>query len=152
MPENGAQQAESGVQIDPFRAYNWKLEMQGVSEGHFVECSGLAAKAEVIRWREGGDSQIVRKLPGPIDYGSVTFMYGLTTSNELWDWFQSIVQGNVDRRNFSVVMLSTVGEEALRWNLLGAWPAQWKGAPLNALGQEAAIESVTFEFDGLEKG
>lgn len=144
--------AENGTQLEPLRAYNWKLEMQGVSEAHFVECSGLRAKVEVIRWREGGNNQVIRHLPGPIDYGSLTLRYGLTNSNELWNWFQSIVKGNVERRNFSVVMLNTVGEESLRWNLLSAWPAEWHGAPLHALGQEAAIESITFVFDGLEKG
>ena len=33
--------AQPGTFIDPYRAYNFKLQIQGVTEGHFTQCSGL---------------------------------------------------------------------------------------------------------------
>ena len=43
--ESGAQ---PGVFIDPFRAYNFKLVIQGVTEGHFTECHGLGVTIEAL--------------------------------------------------------------------------------------------------------
>lgn len=145
--------AETGRTVDPYRAYNFKLEIQGVTEGHFTECTGLGVKVSDIKYREGGVSQIVRRLPGRVEYADVTLRYGLTTSTELWAWFLTSINGNVERRNVSIVMLDPDGvTEALRWNLLGSWPNEWKGAPLDALSQEAAIESLSLVFESLERG
>src|SRR5438045_6799879 len=89
--------ATPGVFIDPYRAYNFKLQIQGVTEGHFTECSGMGINVQVISYREGGVNQVVRKLPGRVEYGDVTLRYGLTKSIELWNWFMSSIKGNVDR-------------------------------------------------------
>jgi phage tail-like protein len=62
------------------------------------------------------------------------------------------VKGTVDRKNVSILMLSSDGvTEVMRWDLLNAWPAEWRGAPLNALNHEAAIESLTLIFETLER-
>jgi phage tail-like protein len=145
--------AETGTVVDPYGAYNFKLEVQGVTEGHFTQCSGLRIKVASIKYREGGVNQVVRRLPGPVEYADVTLRYGLTNSTELWNWFVSSVSGNVERRNISVVVLDSDGvTEAVRWDLLNAWPAEWSGAPLDALGHEAAIESLTLVYEALERG
>ena len=39
----------------------------------------------------------------------------------------------------------------LQWNLAQAWPCEWRGAELDALGREAAIESLTLAYDTLER-
>lgn len=144
--------AETGNVIDPYRAYSFKLEIQGVTEGHFTECSGMQATVENIKYREGGAGQIVRHLPGYVDYAPVSLRYGLTSSRELWDWFQTVARGKIERRNVSILMLEADGvTEALRWNLVNAWPSQWNGAALDALAQEAAVETVTIVFDSIER-
>ena len=147
---NGSQ---PGASVDPYRAYNFKLEIQGVTEGHFTECSGMGVEVEVIRYREGGENTVVRRLPGRVEYADITLRYGLTSSKDLWSWFMTAVQGKVERRHVSVVMLDADGStEVLRWNLVNAWPSAWRGAMLDALGSEAAIESLTLVFETLERG
>jgi phage tail-like protein len=138
---------------DPYRAYNFKLEIQGVTEGHFTECSGMGIKIHAIRYREGGTDQVIRCLPGPVEYGDITLRYGLTRSKEMWDWFMKGVKGKTERKNISIVLVDNDGvTEVMRWNLVDAWPAEWRGALLDALAQEAAIESLTLVFDTLERG
>jgi phage tail-like protein len=147
------QSAQAGGWVDPYRAFNFKLEVQGLTEGHFAECSGLGVKVNVISYREGGNNQGKHLIPGAVEYSGVELRYGLTKSTQLWEWLQKVVQGTVERRNVSVVVLEPDGRtEALRWNLLNAWPSQWQGAPLNASGKELAIESMTLVFEGLERG
>jgi len=148
-PARQADGARPGAWVDPYRAYNFKLVIQGVTEGHFVECSGMSVRIEPIRYQEGG-STTVHQIPGPIDHGDVTLSYGLTASRELWDWFLSGLRGSVDRRNVSILMLGSDGaEEVMRWDLINAWPSEWRGAPLDALAREVAIESVTLVFESL---
>lgn len=150
-PQAPAAGAQPGTWVDPYRAYNFKLVIQGVTEGHFVECSGLGARVEAIRYQEGG-STTVHRIPGPVDLGDIRLRYGLTASRELWDWFLAGLQGRVDRRNVSILMLGTDGiTEVLRWDLINAWPSEWRGAPLDALAREVAIESVTLVYESLAR-
>ena len=64
-----------------------------------------------------------------------------------------IIQGTIERKNISIVLLQSNGsDEATRWNLESAWPRSWRGAPLDALGNEAAIEALTLTFESLQRG
>jgi phage tail-like protein len=153
MPDAAStpQETQEGF-VDPYGAYNFKLEIQGIESARFTECSGLGAKIHSTEYREGGISQVVHHLPGPVRYGDVTLRFGLTSSTELWEWFMAAVAGNVTRKNVSIVVLQSDGvQEAVRWNLENAWPTEWRGAALDALGQEVAIESITLVFESLER-
>ena len=149
-PPSGAQ---PGVFVDPYRAYNFKLIIQGVTEGHFTECSNMGIKVDAISYREGGQSQVVHRIPGRVEYADITLRYGLTLSMELWNWLMTGVKGKVERKNVSIAMLDSDGvAEVLRWNLVNAWVAEWRGAVLDALGHQIAIESITLVFETLERG
>lgn len=140
------------AQNDPYRSYNFKLELNGLAEGHFTECSGLSVKTESIPYREAGNHQLIRHIPGPVEYAAVTLKYGLTTSRELWDWLMKTAEGNVERRNVSILLLDSQGDnEVMRWNLVDAWPSEWQGAALNASDKALAIESLTLVYDSLER-
>lgn len=140
------------AQTDPYRSYNFKLEIGGVSEGHFTECSGLSVKVQAIEYREAGNHQVVQHIPGPASYDPVTLKYGVTNSRELWDWMMKAAEGDVQRKNVSIMLLDSQGEgEVMRWNLLNAWPSEWKGATLSASEKAVAIESLTLVFDRLER-
>lgn len=144
--------AETGTRNDPYRGYNFKLDIDGITEAHFTACSGLGARVQSIPYREAGAHQIVRQLPGPVTYGEVTLRYGLTASQDLWQWFMSVVQGTVERRSVSIVILGDDGgTEVMRWNLLDAWPTEWRGALLDAMGREAAIETLTLVCERIER-
>jgi phage tail-like protein len=144
--------AQPGTVVNPFRSYNFKLLIDGVNEGHFLRCSGVKAQMEVISYREGGGGP-VRKLPGLLSTGILKLEYGLTNSQELWDWFQASMSGEPQRKNVSVLMLGMDGvTEVLRWNLLEAWPCGWDGPPLDALGQTVAIASISITFESFNRG
>ncbi len=137
---------------DPYRAYNFKLVIQGVSEGHFTECSGLGVKVDSIKYREAGNNQVIRHIPGQVDFSAVTLRYGVTNSHELWDWMLTAVNGQVERKNVSVLMLDSQGvTEVVRWDLINAWPSEWQGAGLNALNHEVAIEALTLVYETISR-
>ncbi len=144
-------QAQPGNVVDPYRAYNFKLIIQSVVQGHFTRVDDLGIKIERILYREGGEHALARTMPGRVEYPPVTLRYGLTNSTELLRWLFRSVDGTVERRNVSLAMLNDAGTaEVRRLNLIGAWPCEWFGAPLDALGREIAIESLTLSYDELK--
>lgn len=144
--------AQPGVFTDPYRAYNFKLEIQGITAAHFTECSGFDIHVHAIKYRQGGVNEVVHRIPGPVTYGDIELRYGLTESRELWDWFMAAVQGRVERKNISILMLDSRGvSEVMRWDCINAWPARWRGAALNALDHALAIETLTIVFETLER-
>jgi len=151
MPEAAA--AAAGTYIDPFRAFNFKLEIGGITEGHFTEVIGLGAKVTPISYREAGNSQVVHYVPGRVEYSEVTLRYGVTRSRELFDWFKTGVVGHVLRKNLSIVLFDADGTtEVMRWNLVNAWATEWRGSVLDAHSQEVAIESLTLVCESLDRG
>jgi phage tail-like protein len=140
-----------GTAPDPYRAYNFKLEIQGVTEGHFTACTGLNVIVRHVAYREAGEPNVVHQLPGPVEYGEVALSYGLTSSKELWEWFLSSISGRVVRKNVSIQMTDHEGVELFRWSLIDAWPAEWRGATLDALTHEVAIESLKLVFERIER-
>jgi phage tail-like protein len=151
-PQTAPSGAQPGVFVDPYRAYNFKLVIQGVVEGHFTECSGMGIKVQALEYREGGQQQVVHRIPGRVEYSSVSLRYGLTPSRELWDWFIAGVKGSVQRKNVSILMLDSEGiTEVMRWDMINAWATEWRGAPLDALHGEMAVETLVLVFESLER-
>ena len=49
---------------DPFKGMRFRVEIQGIQQAGFSECSAIGSHLEVIEYREGGDPDRVRKFPG----------------------------------------------------------------------------------------
>lgn len=61
------------------------------------------------------------------------------------------IHGNVVRKNGTVVLLDSQGNEKLRWNFFNAWPSKWTGPTLNAKGNDVAIEELTLTCERQEQ-
>ena len=138
--------------IDPYLGFNYKLELGGITKGAFSECSGFNGEADAVEYREGSDKRLnTRKQPGLYKYGNVTLKRGITTDKALFTWFESGINGDIDRKQqVSIVLNDEKGREKVRWNLLNAWPSKWTGPDLKASGNEVAIETLEFCCEGLE--
>ena len=141
-----------GARKDPLKAYNFLVEIEGINRAGFRECSGLDSAQDPIEYREGNEKYLtVRKLPGLVKYSNIVLKYGITDDQELWDWRTKAVEGEVERKNGSIVLLDDLGEEKRRWNFREAWPTKWTGASFNATGNEVAIETLEIAHEGISK-
>ena len=141
---------ETGTWTDPYPNYNFKIEIDGITEGHFKQCTNLGARVQTISYREGGD-QVVHRIPGQVEYADATLRGGVTASRQLWMWFQAAVKGTPQRKTVSVVVYGADGvQERLRWNLINAWPKEFQCMPLDAQGSEIAIYTLSIAFETLE--
>ncbi|MEH1983824.1 phage tail protein (plasmid) [Nostoc sp. UHCC 0926] len=143
----------TGVRKDPLKGYNFLVEIDGITRAGFRECSGLDSAQDPIEYREGNEKFLtVRKLTGLVKYSNISLKYGITDDQELWQWRTKAVEGTVERKNGSIVLLDDVGEEKMRWNFREAWPTKWTGASFNATANEVAIETLEIAHEGVAKG
>ena len=73
---------------DPLSAFRFKVEIEGVIEAGFSECSGLQVETEIEEIREGGLNEFVHKLPKGFKHVNLTLKHGLTTSDTLYRWHE----------------------------------------------------------------
>lgn len=134
---------------DPYRSYNFLVEIDGITRAGFQECSGLDSTQDPIEYREGNEVLTVRKLPGLNTYSNIVLKWGIVDDTELWDWRQQVMEGNVERKNGSIVLLDDVGEEKGRWNFREGWPTKWTGTTFNATGTDVAVETLEIAHEGV---
>jgi len=129
------------------------LEIEGVELGRFTGISGLGYTAEVVEYTDTlSDGKLVtRKRPGRVSYGDITLSRGLSPDNQLVEWYQSVLDGSVERKNGSIVMFDSAGEENGRWNFENAWISEWNASDLDSGGDDIVVETVTITHEFLER-
>lgn len=140
------------TRVDPYRNFNFIVEIDGIKQAGFSDCSGFGASTDPIEYREGGENTTVRKLPGVTKYPNITLKWGLTDSRELYDWYNNIVKGIVVRKTGSIVLYDLDGiTEKVRWNFVNAWPTKWNGPAFSAKANDISIETLELAHEGIER-
>lgn len=135
--------AASGTRVDPYRGYNFRIELDNTSVASFRECSGLTLSTDAVDYREGKDVPLsVRKLTGLRKYTNITLKRGYTQNEDLWKWYKNIMNGVSDRRSGAVVLQDEEHNDVLRWNFINAWISKWEGPTMNATSNDVAIEAI----------
>jgi phage tail-like protein len=137
--------------LDPYKAFNFLVEVDGIAVAGFSEVSGLTSETEVIEYRDGADRTAVRKLPGLTKYANIVLRRGVTQDMELWQWRKTVVDGVVQRRDGAVVLLDDDGTELVRWTFAQGWICKWEGPTLDARTNEVAIETIEIAHEGLDR-
>lgn len=141
----------TGQRVDPYKNFKFLVEIDGIVQAGFADCSGFGSNIEVVEYREGGDVSTVRKLPGKVSYPDITLKWGLTDSRELYDWHRDAINGTRQYKNGSIIVLNDVGEEKIRWNFINGWPSKYDAPDFSAKGTDIAIDTITISCEGLER-
>lgn len=143
----------------PFTTFNFAVEIEvpGVSaracSAAFADCDGLEMTLEAKTIREGGNNNAQIRLPGPVAYGTVTLKRGMTSSFDLWDWFNALTRpGNGKlRATTTIVLFAPDGRtERIRYVLHRCLPVKLKAPALNAKDGTVAIEELQLAYDHLD--
>lgn len=140
----------TAVRNDPYGNYNFLVEIDGITRAAFHEASGMDSSIDIIEHREGG-SLTPLKLPGQTKYSNIVLKWGLSIDTDLEQWHQDTVDGDIQRKNGSVVLLDRRGQEVARWNFVNAWPAKWTGASLTAEGNDVFIDTMELAHEGISR-
>jgi phage tail-like protein len=143
--------AQTGQRVDPYGNFNFLVEIDGITRAAFHEVTGFDSTIDVIEHREGGENTTPRKLPGMTKHSNIVLKWGLSDDIDLYKWHRDAVNGNVQRKNGSIVLLDRQGQERMRWNFVNAWPAKWDGPDFNAEGNDIAIETLELAHEGVQR-
>src|SRR5437016_14429972 len=91
---------------DPYKAFNFIVEIDGISSAGFTECSGLSTTTDVIEYREGNERSGIRKLPGLTKFSNIVLKRGMTQSRDLWNWRKKVIAGITERKYGAIVLLA----------------------------------------------
>lgn len=138
----------------PMTTLHFEVAWDREGKSNFSEVSGLTMEAEVVEYRGGADLQFsTHKQPGLRKFSNVTLKRGIApadTGNGLFQWYNSITLGSVDRRDVTVSLLNQDHEPVMIWKIKEAWPVKLEGPGLKSTGTDVAIESVEFACEGIE--
>jgi phage tail-like protein len=136
---------------DPYKVFKFRVEIDGLTSAAFSEVNGVDSETTVVEYRTGSEPNSVRKLPGLTKYPNIVLKRGVTQDTELWNWRRRVVDGDVDRRNGSIILQDDSGQDQVRWNFRNGWPCKLQGPHLNAHGNDVAIETLEISHEGLER-
>jgi len=141
----------TGTRNDPYRTFNFRVEIDGTSVAGFRECSGLSFTTDPVEYREGTDVALSpRKLTGLRKFKNMEFKRGMTKDETLWTWYKNILNGSDDRRNGSVVLQDEQHNDVLRWEFEAGWITRWEGPSFNATTNDIAIETIEIAVERVE--
>ena len=118
----GGSPVPTAARNDPYSAFNFLVDIDGITVAGFSECSGLTAESDHIEYRTGDMDITVSKLPGLRKYANLMLKHGLTSSAELWQWRLTVVNGKTVRRSGSITLLDEGRKKALEWTFSQGWP------------------------------
>ena len=140
-----------GVRADPYQAFNFLVEIEGILAGGFSECSGLQVETEFFDYREGGRNEYVHRFAGPTKYPPLVLKHGLTQMDGLWNWHQDVTQGTINRKNGTIFLLDKQRVPVMFWNFKEAFPVKWTGPDFRADSASVAFETVELAHRGLSR-
>lgn len=137
---------------DPYCAFQWKVEIDGLVVGHFQEVTGLSVQTEVVKFQEGGLNDREHHLMGQTSYANLVLKNGLTDSAALFEWRAMVdTPGRAGaRRNGSLVLLDGTVKELVRWNFVRGWPCKWEG-PAFTYQSAIAVETLEIAHEGIRR-
>ena len=142
--------AQTGDRNDPYAAFNFLVEIDGVVQAGFSECSGLTTETDAIEYRTGAEDITVRKLPGKRKYTNISLKRGYTPDGrDLWAWRKSVMEGRTQRKGGTISLLDESRKVALTWEFSEGWPSKWAGPAFNAKNNDIAIEEMEICVEGL---
>jgi phage tail-like protein len=124
----------------------WSDDDENVS---FSEVSGLNVSTTPIEYREGANKEYTTfKMPGLRKYSNVTLKRGsMATDNGFYDWFNTIANNTVERRDITISLLNEEHEPVVTWSLKNAFPIKYDAGSLNASDGKVVIESVELAYE-----
>jgi phage tail-like protein len=138
---------------DPLIGFNYAIDVGGTIKGFFTKCEGLGSETTVVDHKVVDDAgrDLVKKIPGRLEWGDITLSRGITSSMDFWEWRKLVEDGKVGdaRKNGSIVMHDQDLSEVARWDFVNGWPSKLEGPSLSSEGNEVGVESITIVHEGI---
>ncbi len=129
---------------DPLTTTLYKVELDGLGELVFTECSGLKSTTEVVEYAEGGENGYVHKFIGNTKSGNLVLKHGMGKGTRALYKLREAVIFSKQQSTFdgAVVLLDDRHRERWRWPFTNAFISRWEGPVLKGQGNTIAVETL----------
>jgi phage tail-like protein len=133
-------------------AFNFAVEIEGLTVGGFSEVIGLSGKLELESYVEGGVNHHIHRFPKQMDYPNLVLVRGLTERDDLWKWYEDVTRGKIRLQNGTIILKDSQQSKVMAWNFKKAYPVAWEGPQLNATNStQVAFERMELVHRGVYK-
>ena len=147
---------------DPYKNFKFRIKLNGKIVAGISKISPLKRNTEVIEYRDGANSNNIRKMPGLTKYDPITLERGVTHDLEFEKWANQVFMLNENRnsssslKNFrkdiTIDMLNEAGQLVISYNVKRCWVSEYVALPeLDANSFAVAIQKITLENEGWER-
>jgi phage tail-like protein len=138
---------------DPYRQFRFRVDIDGMAQAGFSECTFGDVTTDPVEYREGIDPPVSRKLSGLTKYGNITLKWGITDSMVLYNWRQLIIESGAEnnRKNIIITLIDEAGNDKTKWTVEQAWPSKYDPPDFSGKGNEVAIESIEIVHEGFKR-
>jgi phage tail-like protein len=148
MSEKEAKSTEERAKIirkDPFRTYNFRVEIEGIEVFCFRELSGLSNKTDIFEYQEGGENQYTHKFAGQTTFSNLILKNGIVLDSWAYEWREMVIDGNIKDALRTISIILVGGEESQDnriWKFYDVWPCKWESSKFDAMNDGLAIETL----------
>jgi len=141
----------------PYAQFNFLVDLgDGVTDGPragFEQVIGLGTSVDVIEYRNGNAREnSVMKITGLNKVSDVVLRRGIVGASDLYQWLDQVRNG--DQGALRTVTISLQSEDhtsiVMTWKLLRARIIKHTSGPLNARGNDVAVEEIVLAYERLE--
>jgi len=148
--------------FDPYKQFKFRVKWDGRYVPGIINVSGLERKTEVVAHRDGGGSNIVRKMPGQTAYNPIMLKRGRTHDTEFEKWANKVhnlgsgMGGEMSlqdfRKDIIIELYNEAGQLAMAFKVYRCWPSQYSAInKLDALNNNICLETIVLEHEGWER-
>ncbi|WP_110240079.1 phage tail protein [Nocardioides gilvus] len=139
-----------------FTAFNFSvlITLEGESaplcEGGFSACDGLEVTLANKTIRAGGDNGRMIHLGGIVNNGTLTLKRGMTSSFDLWDWFERVTLDEERGLRATCQVVSLAADrrsEQATFVLERCLPTKLKVPALDAATGQLAVEELQVAYE-----
>ena len=142
----------TGMKLYPYTSFRFRVEIEGITSAQASEVTGLQIETETETYEEGGVNDFVHQLPKRTKYQHIILKRGITDQDDMWKWYQEVVDGKFERKNGAIVLVDVTGEDKWRWDFFDAYPVKWNGPDFRADSNTVAFETIELAHHGIKKG
>ncbi|HXU23912.1 MAG TPA: phage tail protein [Tepidiformaceae bacterium] len=137
---------------DPYLSFRFSVEIDGIEQARFTECSPPKVTTAVFPYAEGGLNDYEHKLPGKTTLSNFTLKRGLTDSSALWDWYSRFLSKkdrSSELKHVSIIQYDGTGAQVYKWDLEDAFPMRWEGPTFTTTSSAMSFETLEIAFAGM---
>jgi len=147
--------SSAGERKDPYAAYAFRVEIEGIEVFGFKEISGLSNKTDIYEYQEGGENSFTHKLIGQTTFSNIILKHGIVLDAEIFEWREQVINGKIKEalRNGTITLVGDKDDPKFNrsWRFFNAWPCKWEASSFNGTSNELAIETLELALERVEK-